>query len=147
MRSQSQAWEMMLSQHAICQPITGLGSDAIPACNAVNTPYKEPAEAQKDREKGRGYRLLWFLSINFGKLVNISSLEQQQSKGLDTTPGGRLADNRARDYTEARTTQPVARFDKSRIQSIASWLLITAPLLEGKPGSTYKVHKKQFYIL
>ena len=39
LNSQSQALEMMLSQHAVCQSITGLGSDAIPACNAVNTPY------------------------------------------------------------------------------------------------------------
>ena len=37
--SQSHALEMMLSQHAMCQPITGLGNDAIPACNAANTPY------------------------------------------------------------------------------------------------------------
>ena len=36
------------------QPITGLGSNAIPACNAVKTlPIKEPAEAQKDG-KGEG---------------------------------------------------------------------------------------------
>ena len=33
------------------QPITGLGSNAIPACNAVKTfPTKEPAESQKDEE-------------------------------------------------------------------------------------------------
>ena len=38
----------------MCQPVTGLGSDAIPACNAVKTlPIKEPAEAQKD-EEGEG---------------------------------------------------------------------------------------------
>ena len=44
------------------QPITGLGSDAIPAYNAVKTlPIKEPAKAQKD-EEGEG-RLLWFLSL------------------------------------------------------------------------------------
>ena len=37
------------------QPITGLGSDAIPAYNAVKTlPIKEPAEAQNDREEGEG---------------------------------------------------------------------------------------------
>ena len=41
----------MLSQHAMCQPITGWGSSAIPACNAVKTlPIKEPLEAQKDEE-------------------------------------------------------------------------------------------------
>ena len=51
--SQSKAWEMMLSQHAMHQPITGLGSDAIPACNAVNTPYQKPAEAQNNR-RGEG---------------------------------------------------------------------------------------------
>ena len=27
--------EMMLSQHDMCQTITGLGSDVIPACSAV----------------------------------------------------------------------------------------------------------------
>ena len=33
------------------QPITGLGNNAIPACNAGKTcPLKEPAEAQKDEE-------------------------------------------------------------------------------------------------
>ena len=37
--SQSQAWEMMLSWHAIWQPITGLESNAIPTCNAVENPY------------------------------------------------------------------------------------------------------------
>ena len=39
------------------QPITGLGSNAIPACNAIKTlPIKEPVEAQKDEEgKGRDF--------------------------------------------------------------------------------------------
>ena len=42
----------MLSQHAMCQPITGLGSNTSPACNAVRTlPIKEPAKAQKDEER------------------------------------------------------------------------------------------------
>ena len=37
-----------------CKPITGLGSDAIPACNAVKTlPIREPAKAQKN-EDGEG---------------------------------------------------------------------------------------------
>ena len=47
----------MLSQHAMHQPITGLGSDAIPACNTVKTvPIKEPAEAEKDEEgEGRDF--------------------------------------------------------------------------------------------
>ena len=54
LNSQSQAWEMMLSQHAICQPITGLGNNAIPECNAANAPLKEPAEAQKDKTGGGG---------------------------------------------------------------------------------------------
>ena len=45
---------VMLCQHAMCQPITGLGSDAIPTCNAVKThPIEEPAEAQKDKEGER----------------------------------------------------------------------------------------------
>ena len=36
------------------QQITGLGSDAIPACSAVKTlPIKEHAETQKD-EEGEG---------------------------------------------------------------------------------------------
>ena len=39
---------MMLSQHAMSQPITGLGSNAIPACNAITLPIKEPAEAQNN---------------------------------------------------------------------------------------------------
>ena len=44
----------MLSQHAMLQPITHLGSDAIPACNAGKTfPITKPAEAQKD-EEGEG---------------------------------------------------------------------------------------------
>ena len=38
LHSQSQAWKMMLSQHAVHQPITGLGDDIIPECNATNTP-------------------------------------------------------------------------------------------------------------
>ena len=38
------------------QPIAGLGNDAIPVGNAVNTPKKEPTDAQTDR--GRGERLL-----------------------------------------------------------------------------------------
>ena len=49
------------------QPLTGLGSDAISACNAVKTlPIKESAEALKDEE--REGRLLWFLSLEL--LVN-----------------------------------------------------------------------------
>ena len=43
----------MLSQYAVCQSITGLGNDAIPECNAPDTPYKEPTEAQKDRDRRR----------------------------------------------------------------------------------------------
>ena len=55
MHSQSQAWKVMLSQHVMCQPIIGLGSNAIPACNAVKTlTIKEPAEDQNDREEGQG---------------------------------------------------------------------------------------------
>ena len=37
--SKSQAWEMMLSLHTICQPITDLRNDAFLACNAVTIPY------------------------------------------------------------------------------------------------------------
>ena len=50
--SLSQVWEVMLSQHAMCLPTTGLGWDAIPACNAVQTlSIKEPAEVQKDKRE------------------------------------------------------------------------------------------------
>ena len=50
LNSQSQAWEMILSQHAIPQPITGLGNDVIPA----KTPYKG---ACRSSENGDGRRL------------------------------------------------------------------------------------------
>ena len=39
LNSQAQAWEMMLSQHAMDQPITGLRNYVIPKCNAAKTPY------------------------------------------------------------------------------------------------------------
>ena len=57
MHSQSQAWEVMLSQHAMCQPIIALEDHIISACNAVKTlPIKEPVEAQKDEEgEGRDF--------------------------------------------------------------------------------------------
>ena len=67
--------------------------------------------------------------------MHISSLEQQQSKGLDTSPGVKLAGNRARGYTKARTTQPARRVNLSKIQPITSCFLTTAPLLEGEPWS------------
>ena len=68
LHSQLQAWEVKLLQHAMCQPITGLGSNAIPACNAVKTlSIKEPAIAKKGIG-GRGQRLHWFLSLEL--LVN-----------------------------------------------------------------------------
>ena len=70
------------------QPVKGLGSNSIPACNEVKTlPIKEPVKAQKDEEgEGRdfssslalellvnplniptqhNYRLVWFLSLSF----------------------------------------------------------------------------------
>ena len=53
------------------------------------------------------------LVLAVGKPVNISSLEQQQSKGLDTHPGVRLAGNKARGYTKGGTTQPVRRFNET----------------------------------
>ena len=41
----------MIFMHAMHQPMTDLGSNAIPACNAVKTlPIKKPVEAQKDEE-------------------------------------------------------------------------------------------------
>ena len=57
----------------IAQPITGLGSDAIPACNAVNTPYKRACRSQECQE-GRDFS--GSLAQAFGKPLNISSLEQ-----------------------------------------------------------------------
>ena len=60
--SQSQAKEVKLSQHAVHQAITGLGSNVIPTYSAVKTlPIQEPAEAQKD-EEGEG-RDFCFLSL------------------------------------------------------------------------------------
>ena len=50
--SQSQAWEMILSQHAMHKPVTGLGNDTIPECNAANNPIKESAEAQTEKMGG-----------------------------------------------------------------------------------------------
>ena len=42
---------MMLSQHAMHQPITGFESDAIPTFNAAKIPpIKEPEEDQKTKE-------------------------------------------------------------------------------------------------
>ena len=51
------AQPIMLSQHAMHYPITGLGSNAITVCNAVKTIcIKEPAKAQKDTEgEGRDF--------------------------------------------------------------------------------------------
>ena len=45
---------MVVSQHAMCQPITGFGDDIILEYNAANTPCIEPAEAQNYREEGEG---------------------------------------------------------------------------------------------
>ena len=58
--------------------------------------------------------------------MNISSLEQQQSKGLDTPPGGRLAGNKGRVYTKFRTTQPVRTLNKAEynLQQVASLSLL-----------------------
>ena len=68
--------------------------------------------------------------------MNISSLEQQQSKGLDIPPGVRLAGNKVRSYTGARTTWPVRRLSKAKKKTYkTSCFLITAPLLEGEPES------------
>ena len=50
--SQLQAWEMMLSQHAMCQPIKGLGSNDTPEYNAANTPHIR-ASRSSEREDGR----------------------------------------------------------------------------------------------
>ena len=46
--------------------------------------------------------------------MNILSSEQLQSKGLHTLPGGWLAGNKARGYTEAITTWPFRRFNKKQ---------------------------------
>ena len=54
--------------------------------------------------------------------MNILSLEQLQSKGLDTPPGVRLACTKAGGYTKARTTWPVRRLNKAEynLQQVAS---------------------------
>ena len=67
----------------MCQPITGLENNAISECNVANTLIKEPAEAQNDR-RGEDRNLSGSLAYTFSKTGNISSLEQQQSKGLET---------------------------------------------------------------
>ena len=58
--------------------------------------------------------------------MNILNLEQQQSKELDTPPGVRLADNKAKGYAKDRTTWPVRRLNKVEynLQQVASlaWL-------------------------
>ena len=86
---------MMLSQNAM----------------QVTFPLKEPVEAQKT-ETGEGRDFSVSLAYAFGEPVNISSLEQQQSKALDTPLGFKLAGNKSRGYTKARTIQPVRRFIK-----------------------------------
>ena len=43
---------MMLSQHAMHQPITDLGNDAITECNAATTPYKRACRSS-ERQDGR----------------------------------------------------------------------------------------------
>ena len=125
-----------------------MGNDAIPKCNTAKLHIKEPADTEKDWDGRRVEAPLVpepKLSVNhwtsepqtardfpgslayaIGKPVNISSLGQQQNKGLDTSPGGRLAGNKARGYTKAGTTQPVRRFSKVEynLQQVASlWLL------------------------
>ena len=56
----------------------------------------------------------------------MSSLEQQQSKGLDTPQGIRLAGNKARGYTKAGTTWPVRRSNKAEhnLQQVFSLSLL-----------------------
>ena len=53
---------MMLTQHAMFQPIMHLGSDAMQECNAANTPYK--GAWRSSELEGGGLRLLWFLSLS-----------------------------------------------------------------------------------
>ena len=60
LNSQSQAWEMMLSQNTMCQPIIALGSDAILACNAVSSPHKRACRSSEQQE-GRGERVETYL--------------------------------------------------------------------------------------
>ena len=47
LNSQSQAWEMMPSQHAMHQPITGKRDDITPKWNAANTPYIRASRSSK----------------------------------------------------------------------------------------------------
>ena len=51
----SQATEMMLFPHAMHQPITDLGSDVIPVCHAVTTPYKRACRSSE--QQGGGERV------------------------------------------------------------------------------------------
>ena len=44
----------MLSQHAMYQPIIGLGGDIIQNAMQLALSIKEPAEAQNDSEDGEG---------------------------------------------------------------------------------------------
>ena len=75
MYNQLQAWEVMLSQHAMHWPITGWGNDAIPACNSVKTlPIKEPENLQKLRKmEGDGRDFSGSLARAIGKPLSISA--------------------------------------------------------------------------
>ena len=51
-------------------------------------------------EMGEGYRFPGSLAYAINKPVNILSLEQQQGKGLDSSPEVRLAGNKVRGYNK-----------------------------------------------
>ena len=87
---------MLLSQHTMCQLIIGLGDEIIPKCNAPNTPYKRAYRGSDQWWEVEGRDFSGSLAQVIGKSVNISSSKQQQSKGWDTPPGGRLRGNNAR---------------------------------------------------
>ena len=52
LNSQSQAWEMILSQHAMHQPTQAWEIMLSPNTMQLTLPKKEPAEAQKMETKG-----------------------------------------------------------------------------------------------
>ena len=61
------------------QPIAGLGSDDILACNTIQTlSIKEPAEAQKD-EEGEGRDFSCSLAQSYWSPIEHLSLEQLET--------------------------------------------------------------------
>ena len=55
LNSQSQAWEIMLSPHAMYQPIKAWEAMLSQHAMHLTLPIREPAEAQNDRREGRNF--------------------------------------------------------------------------------------------